>query len=173
MATRLIKFSFHSNTKEGQCQRMFKLPHNCTYFTIQQGLTQYSPNQSSTVHELRTSGCTNWIQKTQRNQRSNCQHLLDRKKARGFQKKHLLLLHWRRKWQPTPVVLPGKSHGRRSLVGYNPWGRRESDTTERLYLLYFTFCFIDYARAINCVNHNKLENSQRDGNTRPPHLPPA
>ena len=34
MATRLIKFSFHSNTKEGQCQRMFKLPHNCTYFTI-------------------------------------------------------------------------------------------------------------------------------------------
>ena len=33
MATRLIKFSFHSNTKEGQCQRMFKLPHNCTYFT--------------------------------------------------------------------------------------------------------------------------------------------
>ena len=80
---------------------------------------------------------------------------------------------WRRKWQPTPVVLPGKSHGRRSLVGYNPWGRRESDTTERLYLLYFTFCFIDYARAINCVNHNKLENSQRDGNTRPPDLPPV
>ena len=33
MATRLIKFSFHSNTKEGQCQRMFKLPHNCTHFT--------------------------------------------------------------------------------------------------------------------------------------------
>ena len=31
---------------------------------------------------------------------------------------------WRRKWQPTPVILPGKSHGQRSLVGYNPWGRR-------------------------------------------------
>ena len=37
----------------------------------------------------------------------------------------------RRKWQPTPVLLPGESHGWRSLVGYSPWGRKESDTTER------------------------------------------
>ena len=37
---------------------------------------------------------------------------------------------WRRKWQPTPGLLPGKSHGQRSLVGYSPWGRKESDTTE-------------------------------------------
>ena len=36
-------------------------------------------------------------------------------------------------WQPTPVLLPGKSHGRRSLVGCSPWGREESDTTERLH----------------------------------------
>ena len=40
---------------------------------------------------------------------------------------------WRRKWQPTPVLLPGKFHGRRSLVGYSPWGCKESDTTERLH----------------------------------------
>ena len=40
---------------------------------------------------------------------------------------------WRRKWQPTPVLLPGKSHGRRSLVGYNPWGCEEWDTTEQLH----------------------------------------
>ena len=33
------------------------------------------------------------------------------------------------------------------------------------------FCFIDYAKAFNCVDHNKLENSERDGNTRPPDLP--
>ena len=39
---------------------------------------------------------------------------------------------WRRKWQFTPVLLPGKSHGQRSLVGYSPWGRKELDTTERL-----------------------------------------
>ena len=42
---------------------------------------------------------------------------------------------WRRKWQSTPVLLPGKSHGQRSLVGYSPWGRKESDTTERLHLV--------------------------------------
>ena len=40
---------------------------------------------------------------------------------------------WRRKWQPTPVFLPGESHGQRSLVGYSPQGRKESDMTERLH----------------------------------------
>ena len=40
---------------------------------------------------------------------------------------------WRKKWQPSPVLLPGKFHGWRSLVGYSPWGRKESDTTERLH----------------------------------------
>ena len=39
---------------------------------------------------------------------------------------------WRREWQPTPVFLSGKSHGQRSLVSYSPWGRKESDMTERL-----------------------------------------
>ena len=45
---------------------------------------------------------------------------------------YLSILLWRRKWQPTPALLPGKSHGWRSLIGYSPWGRKESDTTERL-----------------------------------------
>ena len=39
---------------------------------------------------------------------------------------------WRRKWQPTPVVLPGEFHGQRSLAGYSPWGHKEQDTTEQL-----------------------------------------
>ena len=39
------------------------------------------------------------------------------------------ILNWRRKWQPTPVYLPGKSHGQRSLMSFNPWGRKESGTT--------------------------------------------
>ena len=39
---------------------------------------------------------------------------------------------WRRAWWPTPVLLPGESHGRRSLVGYSPWGPKEWDTTEWL-----------------------------------------
>ena len=41
-------------------------------------------------------------------------------------------MRWSRKWPPTPVLLPGDSQGRRSLVGCSPWGRTESDTTERL-----------------------------------------
>ena len=44
----------------------------------------------------------------------------------------LKTLFWRRQWQPTPVLLPGNSHGRRSLVGCSPWSREESDMTERL-----------------------------------------
>ena len=39
-------------------------------------------------------------------------------------------MHWRRKWQPTPVFLPGESQGQRSLTGYRPVGHKESDTTE-------------------------------------------
>ena len=39
-------------------------------------------------------------------------------------------MHWRRKWQPTPVFLPGESQGQRNLVGCRPRGRTESDTTE-------------------------------------------
>ena len=41
---------------------------------------------------------------------------------------------------PTPILLPGKSHGRRSLVGCNPWGRKESDTTERLHFHFSPSC---------------------------------
>ena len=37
---------------------------------------------------------------------------------------------WRRKWQPTPVFLPGELHGQRSFTGYSPWGGRESDMTD-------------------------------------------
>ena len=39
---------------------------------------------------------------------------------------------WSRKWKPTPVFLPGESHGQRNLEGYSPWGCEESDMTERL-----------------------------------------
>ena len=39
---------------------------------------------------------------------------------------------WRRKWQPAPVFLPGKSHGQRSLAGYSPKGHKESEVTEQL-----------------------------------------
>ena len=51
-----------------------------------------------------------------------------------------ILRHQRRQWHPTPVLLPGKSHGRRSLVGCSPRGRYESDTTERLHFHFLLLC---------------------------------
>ena len=53
----------------------------------------------------------------------------------------LVPLFWRRQWQPAPVLLPGKSHGQRSLVGCSPWGHEESDTTERLHFQFSLPCF--------------------------------
>ena len=49
-------------------------------------------------------------------------------------------LSQRRQWQPIPVLLPGKPHGWRSLVGCSPWGREELDTTERLHLHFSLSC---------------------------------
>ena len=54
---------------------------------------------------------------------------------------HPAYLTWRRQWHPTPVLLPGKSHGRRSLVGCSPWGCEESDTTEWLHFHFSLSCF--------------------------------
>ena len=51
---------------------------------------------------------------------------------------------WRRKWQPTPVFLPGESHGRKSLVGYSPRGRKRSDMTEQLH-----FHFMNNSSSLN------------------------
>ena len=61
VATGLEKISFHSNPKEGQCQRMFKLLHNCTHLTHYQSYAQNSPSKTSKVHKLRTSRCSSWI----------------------------------------------------------------------------------------------------------------
>ena len=63
-------------------------------------------------------------------------------------------------WHPTPVLLPGKSHGRRSLVGCSPWGREESDTTEQLHFHFSLSCIGDgYGNPVQC---SCLENP-RDG----------
>ena len=73
---------------------------------------------------------------------------------------------WRRKWQSTPALLPGKSHGWRSLTGYSPWGRKESDTTERLHFHCHTPCNviinIDYiACAVYYILINCLVDTQQ------------
>ena len=70
---------------------------------------------------------------------------------------------WRRKWQPTPVPLPGKSHGQRRLVCYSPRGYKESDMTERLHFsnmtllghaLYIKVGCVLMGRGCRCVSHN-------------------
>ena len=91
---------------------MFKLPNNCTHLTYQQSNAQNSPSQTSTVCELRTSRCSSWIQKRQRNQTSNCQYLLDHRKSKRI---------------------------------------AQNKTKQNIYV-----CFIDYTKAFDCVDHNKL-----------------
>ena len=107
VATGLEKVSFHSNPKERQCQRMFKQLHYCTHLTCQQSNAQNSPNEASNVCESRSSRCSSWIQKGQRNQTPNCQSPLDHRKSKRVPEKYLL-------------------------------------------------CFVDYAKAFDCVDHNKL-----------------
>ena len=102
---------------------MFKLPYNCSHFTCQQGNPQNTSSQALVVPELRTSRCTSQIQKRQKNQKSNCQHLLDHRNAREIQKN-------------------------------------------------FYFCFTDYAKAFDCVDHNKLWKILKEMEI-PPYLPPA
>ena len=70
--------------------------------------------------------------------------------------------YWRRQWHPTPVLLPGKSHGWRSLVGCSPWGCRELDTTEQLHFNFSLSCIGEgNGNPLQC---SCLENP-RDGGT--------
>ena len=94
VATGWEKVSFHSNPKERQCQRMLKLPHNCTHLTCQQNNAQNYLSQASAICEPWTSRCSSWIKKTQRNQRSNCQHLPNHEKSKRVLEKHLFLFYW-------------------------------------------------------------------------------
>ena len=84
---RIGKASFHSNPKERQCQRMLKLLHNCTHLTCYQSNAQNSPSQASKIHEPWNSRCSSWFNKRQRNQRSNCQDLLDYRKSQRIPRK--------------------------------------------------------------------------------------
>ena len=123
VATGLEKVSFHSNSKERQCQRMLKKYHIIAFIShaskvmlkiLQARLQQYMNRELPDVQARFRKG------RGTRDQIANILWII--KKAREFQK--------------------------------------------NIY-----FCFIDYAKAFDCVDHNKLENPERDGNTRPPDLP--
>ena len=60
-------------------------------------------------------------------------------------------MYQRRQWHPTPVLLPGKSHGQRSFIGCSPWGREESDVTED-----FTFTFHFHALEKEMATHSSV-----------------
>ena len=64
-------------------------------------------------------------------------------------KNHSFAKLWRRQWHPTPLLLPGKSHGRRSLVGCSLWGRYELDTTKRL----------DFHFSLSCIGQAMTSHS--------------
>ena len=70
---------------------------------------------------------------------------------------NILNIHWiqiiKSKWHPSPVLLPGKSQGRKSLVGYSPWGCKESDTTEQLHYYYYLVLMCGYSShlTMNCL----------------------
>ena len=95
-ASKFGKLSSGHRTGKGQFsfqyQGMLKLPHNYTHLTPANA--QNSPSQASKVHEAWSSRCSSWIQKRQRNQRSNCQHPLDHWKSKRVPEKHLFLLYW-------------------------------------------------------------------------------
>ena len=106
MATGLEKVSFHSNPKERQYQRMFKLPHNCTHFTRWQSNAQNSPSQASTVNQELSDVQAGFRKgRGTRDQIANILRIIE--KGREFQK--------------------------------NTY-----------------FCFLDYAKAFDCVDHHKL-----------------
>ena len=69
-------------------------------------------------------------------------------------------VNWRRQWQPTPLLLPGESHGQRSLVGCSPWGHTELDMTERLHFHFSLSCLGEGNG--NPLQYSCLENP-RDG----------
>ena len=89
LVTGLEKVSFHSSLKERQCQRMLKLPYNCTNFTCQQSNAQYFSRQALIDLETRTSRSTSWKGRGTRYQIANINWIIE--KPKGFFKKKIYL----------------------------------------------------------------------------------
>ena len=92
VATGLEKFSFLSNPKERQCQKCSNYHTVALLSHSSRVMLKILQVRLPTVHEPRTFRCSSWTCKSQRNQRSNCQHLLDHQRKRVLEK-HLLLLY--------------------------------------------------------------------------------
>ena len=120
VAIELEKVSFHSNAKERQCQSMFKPPHNCTHSSCE-------TEKAMTSHSSTLDWKIPWTEEPGRLQ-SMGSPTVRHKWATSLSL--FTFMHWGRKCQTTPLLLPGESQGRESLVGCHLWGRTESDTSE-------------------------------------------
>ena len=90
-------------------------------------ISKVRPNTHILYTHVTSVGLSRWLS----GKESACQSR--RCKRHGFDPS-VGKITWSRKWQPTPVLLPGKFHGQRSLVGYSLWGCKESDITEHAYM---------------------------------------
>ena len=128
-----MKFKFPGSSFEWVSPSPFKAPGGAliimsSYFYIlllkedSPNCTSIRPHTKPACMELKRS-CFQWVACSQERKWRAEAHVLCAL---------VLFTEWRRKWQPTPIVLPGKSHGQRSLASHSPWGHKESDTTEQL-----------------------------------------
>ena len=133
VAAGLEKVTFHSNPKERQCQirsnyRTVALISHASKVMLkilQARLQQYANRELPDVQA--------GFRKGRRPEIKLPTSSGSWKKQESARKTSISASLQRRQWHPTPVLLPGKSHGWRSLLGYSPWGRKESDMTERLH----------------------------------------
>jgi len=153
VATRLEKVSFHSNPKERQGQRMFRLPHNCTHFTCyQKKTTQNSPSQASTVW---ASLVAQMVKHQPAMQETGVQSLGQEDLLEKEMAMHSSILAWKIPWSEelqqymNPHELPDiqaefrKGKGTRDQIANIRWiFEKAGEFQKNIY-----FCFIDYAKA--------------------------
>ena len=101
--------------------------HFCFTFYI---LMYYTPEKAMAPHSSTLAWKIPWMEEPGRLQSMGSLRVRHNW-VTSFSLSLFTFMHWRRKWQPTPVFLPGEFHGQSSLVGYSPWGHKESETTER------------------------------------------
>ena len=94
--------------------------HKVKHFLIGNNLHQPNKRLQIKSRIISEIGLSRWLS----GKESTCQS-----RRHGFDP-WVRKIPWKRTWQPTPIFLPGESHGQRSLVGYSPWGSKELDMTE-------------------------------------------
>ena len=103
------------------------------------GWPGYQPRSVSRWHDQETF----WWKEHRRKAKSQEYRVMGNPALGPFKISKIDTFAGRKQWHPTPALLPGKSHGWRSLVGYSPWGRKKSDMIERLHFHFSLSCIGD------------------------------